>query len=114
MTDTIFALATAPGRAAVAVLRLSGPATGEAIDRLAGSRPPPRRAALRRLRSAAGVVLDEALALWFPGPESYTGEDSAELHLHGGAAVVDAVAEALLALVLIDHALRNRGQCGVK
>ena len=100
MTDTIFALATAPGRAAVAVLRLSGPATGEAIDKLAGGRPPARRAALRRLRSAGGAVLDEALVLWLPGPGSYTGEDSAELHLHGGAAVVDAVAEALLDLGL--------------
>jgi len=100
MTDDIFALATAPGRAAVAVLRLSGPETGPALDRLAGGRPAPRRAAVRRLRASDGAVLDEALVLWLPGPGSYTGEDSAELHLHGGPAVVDAVSEALLALGL--------------
>ncbi len=100
MTDAIFALATAPGRAAVAILRLSGPGTGDALDRLAGPRPAPRRAALRRLRADDGAVLDEALVLWLPGPESYTGEDSAELHLHGGAAVVDGVVDALLALGL--------------
>jgi len=100
MTDAIFALATAPGRAAVAILRLSGSATGPALDRLAGDRPAPRRATLRRLRTSDGAVLDEALVLWLPGPGSYTGEDSAELHLHGGPAVVDAVSKALLALGL--------------
>jgi len=99
--DTVFAPATAPGRAAVAVMRLSGPATRPALDALLRGRlPPPRRAALRRLRDAAGAVLDEALVLWFPGPASYTGEDSAELHLHGGPAVTEGVADALLALGL--------------
>ena len=96
--DTIFALATAPGRAAIAVLRLSGPSAGSILEGLGGSLPPPRRASLRRLRDTAGEVLDEALLLWFPGPASYTGEDSAELHLHGGPAVVEGVAEALVAL----------------
>jgi len=100
MTDTIFAPATAPGRAAVAVVRLSGPRAGEALSALAGRRPAPRRAALRRLRAPDGALLDEALVLWMPGPASYTGEDSAELHLHGGPAVVAGVLEALAALGL--------------
>lgn len=100
MRDTIFAPATAPGRAAVAVIRLSGPDAGAALQALAGRRPAPRRATLRKLRDAAGDPIDSALALWFPGPDSYTGEDVAELHVHGGAAVVGRVTEALAALGL--------------
>lgn len=100
MNDTIFAPATAPGRAAVAVVRLSGPASGRAISTLAGRCPAPRRAALRRLRTPPGDVLDEALVLWMPGPGSYTGEDTAELHLHGGPAVVAGVLETLAGLGL--------------
>ncbi len=96
MTDTIFALATAPGRAAVAVLRLSGPGSRRALAALTPRTPKPRRAALRVLRAADGTMLDRALVLWFPAPASYTGEDCVELHLHGGAAVVDAVTAALL------------------
>ncbi|MGA0603666.1 tRNA uridine-5-carboxymethylaminomethyl(34) synthesis GTPase MnmE [Caulobacter sp. KR2-114] len=97
MTDTIFAPATAPGRAAVAVVRISGPATAAALAALGLRRPPgPRRAALRTLRSPQGAVIDRGLVLWFPGPSSYTGEDSAELHLHGGLAVVAAATQALL------------------
>ncbi|MCK8786036.1 tRNA uridine-5-carboxymethylaminomethyl(34) synthesis GTPase MnmE [Roseomonas sp. NAR14] len=93
---TIFALATGAARAAVAVLRLSGPGSGPALERLAGRRPAPRLATLRRLRDPdTGEVLDQALLLWFPGPRSYTGEDAAELHLHGGPAVVAGVAAAL-------------------
>lgn len=95
MTLTIYALATAAGRAAVAVVRISGSRTAEVVDALAGSRPPARQAGLRRIRDHAGVVLDEALVLWFEGPASFSGEDSAELHLHGGLAVVDAVTAAL-------------------
>jgi tRNA modification GTPase len=100
MTDTIFALATAPGRAAVAVVRLSGPRAGQALGALAGRRPPPRRAAVRKLRDADGRILDEALVVWMPGPGSYTGEDSAELHLHGGPAVITGVLETLAGLGL--------------
>lgn len=100
MTDTIFALATAAGRAAVAVVRVSGPRSGEVLERLAPPRPTPRRAALRRVRSVAGEVLDQALALWLPGPGSFTGDDSAELHLHGGQAGVEAVTAALVQLGL--------------
>lgn len=100
MTDTIFAPATAAGRAAVAVVRLSGPRTKVAVKALAGDLPPARRASVRRLRDAAGAPIDEALVLWFPGPGSYTGEDVAELHVHGGQAVVAALVEALSALGL--------------
>lgn len=97
MTDTIFALATAPGRAALAVIRISGPKAGAALSVLVGRLPAPRRASVRRLRDPGGGVIDEALVLWFPGPASYTGEDSAELHLHGGLAVVEAVVGTLSA-----------------
>jgi tRNA modification GTPase len=101
MNPTIFALATAPGRAAVAVLRLSGPATAEAVEALAGALPAPRRASVRVLRDPVSrETLDEALVLWMPGPASFTGEDQAELHLHGGQATVSSVSEVLLGLGL--------------
>jgi tRNA modification GTPase len=93
--DTIFALAS--GLGAVAVMRLSGPATARVLEALAGPLPPPRHASLRRL-GPPEAPLDEALLLWFPAPRSYTGEDAAELHLHGGRAVVAAVGQALVAL----------------
>jgi len=96
--DTIFALASGAGQAAIAVMRISGPETGALLGRLAGRLPRPREAVLRRLRDPrGGEVLDEALVLWFPGPRSYTGEDAAELHLHGGRAVIAGVADALVA-----------------
>lgn len=98
--DTIFAVASGAGRAAIAVLRLSGPACGTVLDRLCGRRPAARRASLRRLRDCSGNVLDAGLVLWFPAPGSFTGEDSAELHLHGGRAVLRDVAAALVALGL--------------
>lgn len=96
--DTIFAIATGPGRGAVTVMRISGPGCGAVLDGVCRSRPAPRRAALRRLRNAADEILDQGLVLWLPGPRSYTGEDCAELHLHGGRAVARAVADALLRL----------------
>lgn len=99
MTDTIFALATAAGRAAVAVVRVSGPATLSIVEALCGRAPKPRLAALRTLRHQ-GVELDEALVLRFEGPASYTGEDSAEFHVHGGRAVVEALLAALIDLGL--------------
>lgn len=98
MTDTIFALATAPGRAAVAVVRLSGPGTRTILAGIGGAALKPRTAALRTLTDPAGESLDRALVLWFPGPASYTGEDCGELHVHGGAAVVDGVMAALTVL----------------
>ena len=98
MNDTIFAPATPPGRGAIAIVRLSGPQAGEALRVLAGDPlPAPRRATLRSLRTASGEVVDEAVVLWLPGPASYTGEDGGELHLHGGAAVLAAVVELLIA-----------------
>ncbi|TAJ71270.1 MAG: tRNA uridine-5-carboxymethylaminomethyl(34) synthesis GTPase MnmE [Phenylobacterium sp.] len=100
MTDTIYAPATAAGRSAVAVVRLSGPRTKDAVRALAGRAPAARRATLRTLREAGGEEIDRALVLVFDGPESYTGEDAAEFHVHGGAAVVAALIEALSALGL--------------
>jgi tRNA modification GTPase len=94
--DTIFALASGSARAAIAVLRLSGPGSGAAVAALCGGvLPAPRHASLRRLRDPSGELLDQALVLWFPGPNTYTGEDCAELHLHGGRAVIDGVADGL-------------------
>jgi tRNA modification GTPase len=90
MADTIFAPATAPGRSAIAVIRLSGPACADVCRRLTKRPPPaPRRAALRRLHDpASGEAIDQGLVLWFPGSGSATGEDVLELHVHGGRAVM--------------------------
>ena len=96
MTDTIFAPATGSGRAGICVIRLSGPDVRSVLDALAGGPPPPRRLSLRALRHpATGDILDRALVAWFPAPNSYTGEDGAELHIHGGLAVRAAVLRAL-------------------
>src|SRR5215211_4747944 len=90
--DTIYAPATAPGRAAIAIVRLTGPEAGAALAALAGGLPPPRMARHVRLRDPeSGEELDDGVALWFPGPRSVTGEDVAELHLHGSRAVLGAV-----------------------
>lgn len=89
--DTIFALSSGAPPAAIAVVRISGPKAGAALERLCGRLPSPRKAHLARLHAADGTLLDQALVLWFPGPASETGEDCAELQLHGGRAVVEAV-----------------------
>ena len=90
--DTIFALSSGRPPAAIAVVRVSGPRAGDALKALIGRLPEPRKAALARLRDpASGEAIDQALALWFPGPNSETGEDTAELQLHGGRAVIAAV-----------------------
>ena len=94
--DTIFAVASGAGRAAVTILRISGPRCAAVLDQICRQRPPPRLAVLRTLRNPMGEVLDRALVLWFPGPGSYTGEDCAELHLHGGRGVLTGVTDALL------------------
>ena len=91
MTDTIFALSSGAPPAAIAVIRISGANASLALRTLAGRLPEPRRASLVRLRDGEGETLDHALALWFPGPDTATGEDLAELHCHGGRAVVAAV-----------------------
>ena len=98
--DTIFAPSTTPGRAGVAVIRISGSEAGAALRALGGEPlPTPRHAALRRVRSGTdGSVIDHGLLLWFPGPGSFTGEDLGELQLHGGRAVVAAALEALAQL----------------
>lgn len=93
---TIYALSSGAPPAGIGVVRISGPAARIALTALAGGDvPAPRRASLRRLRDAAGAPLDDALLLWFPGPNSVTGEDLAELHLHGGRAVIAGVLAAL-------------------
>src|ERR1700741_2125308 len=98
--DTIFALSSGRPPVAIAVIRVSGPAARTALETLAGRVPEPRRAAFGRLRDGpGGDVLDQAVILWFPGPNSETGEDVAELQVHGGRA---GVAAALGALGRID------------
>lgn len=103
--DTIFALASGRGAAGIAVFRISGPAAARALESLGVARLRPRVATRARLLTpdagpAGGgrAVLDDALVLWFPAPASFTGEDVAELHVHGGRAVIDAVARVLGAL----------------
>ena len=92
---TIFALSSGRPPAGVAVVRISGPKALESLTHLAGTMPDARVATLASLRDPAGLLLDRALVLAFPAPHSFTGEDVAELHLHGGAAVVAAVLSAL-------------------
>lgn len=89
--DTIFALASAPGKAGVAVLRVSGPSAWAAAEQLAGALPKPREAVLRRLKDRTGQVLDEALVLLFSEGASFTGEAVAEFHVHGSVAIQRAV-----------------------
>ena len=93
--DTIFALASARGKAGVAVVRVSGPAAHDAVVALAGALPLPRQATLRTLKRRDGTRLDEAIVLVFEEGRSFTGEASAELHLHGSTAVIAAVLEEL-------------------
>lgn len=88
-TDTIAAVATAPGRGGIGVLRLSGPEACAIATRLAGPLPAPRRAALRVFRDATGTAVDQGLVLVFPGPASFSGEDIVELQGHGSAAALD-------------------------
>ena len=93
---TIFALSSGRGPAAIAVVRVSGPRAGEALEALVGRCPKPRQATLARVRDPqTQEPIDEALALWFPAPQSETGEDVAELQLHGGRAVIAATLHAL-------------------
>lgn len=93
--DTVFALATAQGRAGVSVVRLSGPDAFAIARGLVGSLPPVREAATRVLRSADGEILDQALVLCFAAPRSFTGEDVVEFHLHGSVSIVRAVLNSL-------------------
>lgn len=95
-SETIFALASAAGRAGIAVVRLSGTQTEAALESLGCRLPLPRKATRTRFADpVTGEILDDGLLLWFPAPHSFTGEDVAELHVHGGRAVVDSVLMAL-------------------
>jgi tRNA modification GTPase len=94
--DTIFALSSGRPPAAIAVVRISGPRTSAALEGLIGRVPLPRRATLARVREpSTAETIDEAIVLWFPSPKSETGEDTAEVQLHGGRAVIAAVLAAL-------------------
>lgn len=94
--DTIFALSSGRPPAAIAVVRVSGPQAGDAVRSLAGRLPKPRQAMLARVRDpATDDTIDQAVVLWFPGPASETGEDTAEIQLHGGRAVIAATLAAL-------------------
>src|SRR5262245_42001464 len=96
--DTIVAPASGMSLAAIAVIRISGANTRAVLDALCGGAPPPRYASLRALGLLNAPLIDRGLVLWFEGPASFTGEDMAELHVHGGRAVIDAVIDAVLTL----------------
>jgi tRNA modification GTPase len=93
--ETIFALSSGAPPSAIGVVRLSGPAAGPVLEALVGHLPEARRATLARVRDRSGESIDQGLALWFPGPASETGEDVAELQVHGGRAVVAAILRTL-------------------
>lgn len=93
--ETIFALSSGALPSGVAVVRVSGPMAGRICEEMAGALPRPREAVLRSIRSRNGLMLDQGLVLWFPAPNSFTGEDCLELQLHGGRALVRAVLEEL-------------------
>ncbi|UYH54544.1 tRNA uridine-5-carboxymethylaminomethyl(34) synthesis GTPase MnmE [Qipengyuania sp. SS22] len=95
MEDTIFALSSGAPPAAIGVIRISGPKAGDALTALAGDLPPARSPRVRTLRDDAREALDVVLVLWFPGPATATGEDLAEIHCHGGRAVIAAIVAAL-------------------
>ena len=97
LNDTIFSLSSAPGRAGVSVFRVSGVAARDVLSAIIKSKLPcPRQASLKRLYNK-DVMIDEALVLWMPSPNSFTGEDCAEFQVHGSPAVIEAMALALLA-----------------
>ena len=99
MRETIFARSTGALPAAIAIVRVSGPRAAAALETLSGRPlPEPRKAVVRVLCDAQGALLDRAMVLWLPGPDTATGEDLVELHLHGGRAVVGAVEAALAGL----------------
>tara|TARA_B100000963_G_scaffold133214_1_gene115969 strand:- start:541 stop:1872 length:1332 start_codon:yes stop_codon:yes gene_type:complete len=97
---TIFALSSGPGISGIAVIRISGEGVSNIITKLTGMQlPKPRVATLRKINKInTSELIDEGIILWFPGPESYTGEDMAEIHVHGSKAVVEAVNHSILAL----------------
>src|SRR5262245_39995371 len=97
--DTIVALASGAGRAGVAVIRVSGPSARDVLKGLPKAPSPgARKAELRTFLDRGGAPIDKGLALWFEAPASFTGEDVAEFHIHGGQAVIAAMLEACLGL----------------
>lgn len=95
-SDTIYALSSGAGRSAVAIIRISGGQTSALLASISGSLPPVRRLTLRAIRDwSSGEMLDRAMVVWLPGPHSFTGEDCAELHLHGSQAILSAVMQLL-------------------
>ena len=98
MTDTIAAVSTPPGRGGIGIVRVSGPRAGEMARAVAGRLPEPRVATSARFLAGDGETLDTGLALWFPAPRSYTGEDTLELQGHGGPVVLDRVAGRIFSL----------------
>ena len=90
---TIYALSTGPGISGVAIIRISGKETKKVIEKLTNKKiPEPRTATLRKINKInTSELIDEGIILWFPGPESYTGEDMAEFHIHGSKAVIEAI-----------------------
>ena len=90
---TIFALSSGPGISGVAIIRISGEQSSKIIETLTGKEvPKPRVATLRKISKInTSELIDEGIILWFPGPESYTGEDMAEIQVHGSKAVIDAL-----------------------
>ena len=87
---SIYALSTGPGVSGVAIIRISGAESSDVIKLLTGKKvPKPRMATLRKINNInTSELIDEGIIIWFPGPESYTGEDMAEIHIHGGKAVI--------------------------
>ena len=96
--DTIVAAATPAGRGGVGIIRLSGPEAGRIVEQMTGPLPEPRFAGYREFRDADGAPVDSGLVLWFPGPDSFTGESVAELHGHGGPVVMSLLIEAAIGL----------------
>lgn len=97
-SDTIAAVATPPGRGGVAILRVSGPRARSLAVQVAGPLPPPRHASLRKLRDARHEIIDHALVLVFPGPDSFTGEDVVEFQLHGSPVLAASLMQRLVEL----------------
>ena len=96
--QTIFALSSGRAPSAIAIVRVSGPQAGSAVERLCGKLPAPRLAHVATLHDLDGSAIDESVTLWFPAPHSATGEDVAEFHVHGGRAVIAAMFDALGAI----------------
>jgi len=97
-TDTIVAAATPPGRGGIGIVRISGPGAGAIASAMLGSPPRARRATLASFAGEDGTAIDSGIALWFPKPRSFTGEDVLELHGHGGPVVMDLLVARAVAL----------------